>query len=157
MTVDTVADAWYCACVKIKFPESGDCHMGLLPDTPNCRLRMHQECRERFPRHQFQRKTLASDPGTHRGTCVTHVPWCMLGSITRGGGENVPGIHSACAIRDFAYLVRGPYLLQSVMTQNQREHCFLSLFPEKASQSNQFGRLLSRHRPQHDLRCNGRN
>ena len=28
------------------------------------------------------------------GTCVTHVPWCMPGSLTRGGGENVPG---ACA------------------------------------------------------------
>ena len=26
----------------------------------------------------------------HHGTCVTHVPWCMSGSIARGGGENVP-------------------------------------------------------------------
>ena len=25
--------------------------MGLLPDTPNCGLRMRRECRERFPRH----------------------------------------------------------------------------------------------------------
>ena len=25
--------------------------MGLLPDKQNCRLRMRQECRERFPRH----------------------------------------------------------------------------------------------------------
>ena len=40
--------------------------------------------------------------------CVTHVPWCMLGSLTRGGGENVPGIPGACAIRHFTYLVRGP-------------------------------------------------
>ena len=23
-----------------------------------------------------------SDPGMHRGTCVTHVPWCMSGSLT---------------------------------------------------------------------------
>ena len=24
----------------------------------------------------------------HHGTCVTHMPWCMSGSLTRGGGEN---------------------------------------------------------------------
>ena len=33
----------------------------------------------------------------HHGTCVTHVPWCMSGSLTCGGGENVPGIPGACA------------------------------------------------------------
>ena len=42
------------------------------------------------------------------GTFVTHVPWCMSGSLTRDGGENVPGIPGACATRNFAYLVRGP-------------------------------------------------
>ena len=26
----------------------------------------------------------ASDPGMHHGTCVTHVPWCMPGSLTSG-------------------------------------------------------------------------
>ena len=25
-----------------------------------------------------------SDPDMHRGTCVTHVPWCMTGSLTSG-------------------------------------------------------------------------
>ena len=25
-----------------------------------------------------------SDPDTHHGTCVTHVPWCMPGSLTSG-------------------------------------------------------------------------
>ena len=25
-----------------------------------------------------------SDPDMHHGTCVTHVPWCMSGSLTRG-------------------------------------------------------------------------
>ena len=25
-----------------------------------------------------------SDPDMHHGTCVTHVPWCMLGSLTNG-------------------------------------------------------------------------
>ena len=33
----------------------------------------------------------------HHGTCVTHVPWCMSGSLASGGGENVPGIPGACA------------------------------------------------------------
>ena len=49
------------------------------------------------PRRRFQRKPLVSDPGMHHGTCVTHVPWCMSGSLTRGDGENVPGIPGACA------------------------------------------------------------
>ena len=50
-----------------------------------------------FPRGLLQRKPLVSDPGMHHGTCVTHVPWCMSGSLTRGGGENVPGIPGARA------------------------------------------------------------
>ena len=63
-----------------------------------------------FPRHRFQRKPLVIDPDMHHGTCVKHVPWCMSGSITNDGGENVPGIPGACATRNFAYLVRGPCL-----------------------------------------------
>ena len=50
-----------------------------------------------FPHRRFQRKPLVSDPGMHHGTCVTHVPWCMSGSLTCGDGENVPGIPRACA------------------------------------------------------------
>ena len=50
-----------------------------------------------FPRHRFQRKPLVSDPGMHHGTCVTHVPWCMSGSLTCGDGKNVPSIPGACA------------------------------------------------------------
>ena len=50
-----------------------------------------------FPRRRFQRKPLVSDPGMHHGTCVTHVPWCMSGSLTCGDGENVPGNPGACA------------------------------------------------------------
>ena len=60
------------------------CGMGLLPDTQNRGLRMRRECRERFPRHRIQRKLLVSDPGMHHGTCVTHVPWCMSGSLNCG-------------------------------------------------------------------------
>ena len=50
-----------------------------------------------FPRRRFQRKPLVSDPGIHHGTCVTHVPWCMSGSLACSNGENVPGIAGACA------------------------------------------------------------
>ena len=49
------------------------------------------------PRRRFQRKPLVSDPGMPHGTCVTHVPWCMSGSLTCGEGENVLGIPGACA------------------------------------------------------------
>ena len=93
-------------------PEQNSRHfvdaMGLLPDTQNCGLCMRWECRERFPRQRLQRKSLVSDPGMHHGTCVTHLPWCMSGSLTRGDGENVPGSPGACATRKFTYLARGP-------------------------------------------------
>ena len=60
-------------------------HMGLLPDMFNCRFRMRQECRERFPRHWLQRKALVSDPACITAcTYVTRVPWCMSGMLTRG-------------------------------------------------------------------------
>ena len=49
------------------------------------------------PHRRLQKKPIVSDPGMHHGTCVTHVPWCMSGSLTLGGGENVPGIPGACA------------------------------------------------------------
>ena len=70
---------------------------------------MRRECRERFPP-----PPRFSDPDMHHGTCMTHVPWCMSGSLTtsflwnrwRGKRSRIPG---ACAIRDFTYLARGPW------------------------------------------------
>ena len=76
---------------------------------------MRRECRERFPRHPLQRKPPVSHPSMHHGTCVAHVPLCMSGSLTRGGGENVPGIPGACATRNFTYLVWGPWISISEM------------------------------------------
>ena len=81
-----------------------------------CGLRMRRECRERFSRHLIQRKPLVSDPGMHHGSCVTHVPWCMSGSLTRGGGENVPGIPDACATHNFTYLARGPWQIPTELS-----------------------------------------
>ena len=62
-----------------------------------------------FPRRRLQRKLLVSDHGMHHGTCVTHVTWCMSGLLTRGGGENVPGIPGACETHNFTYLARGKW------------------------------------------------
>ena len=89
--------------------------MDLLP----CGLIMRRERRERFLRHRLQSKPLVSDPDTQHGTCIKHVPWCMSGSLTRGGGENVPGIPSAWATRNFTYMIRGhgePIIGQNVST-----------------------------------------
>ena len=58
---------------------------------------------------------LVSDPSMHHGTCVTHVPWCMSGSLTRCGWENIPGILGASANRNFMCLTRGPW---STITRN---------------------------------------
>ena len=66
---------------------------------------MRRECWERFPRHRLQRNPLVSDPSIHHGTYVTHVPWCMSGSLTRGGGENVPCIYGACANANWLFLI----------------------------------------------------
>ena len=32
----------------------------------------------------FSPSLQVSDPDMHHGTCVTHVPWCMAGSLTSG-------------------------------------------------------------------------
>ena len=32
----------------------------------------------------FSPRPLDSDPDMHHGTCVTHVPWCIPGSLTSG-------------------------------------------------------------------------
>ena len=69
-----------------------------------------------FPGSDFKGKSLVSDPGMHHGMCVTHVPWCMSGSLTCSGGENVPCIPGACASHNSTYLVRGPYRRTSLLS-----------------------------------------
>ena len=82
--------------------------MDLLPDAQNCGLRMRRECQDRFSRHRLNSKSLVCNPGMHHGTCVTHVPRCMTGSLIRGGRENVSSISSICATCNFVYLARCP-------------------------------------------------
>ena len=61
---------------------------------------MRREFRERFPRHRLQRKPLVSDPSMHHDTCITHVPLCMPGSLTRCCGKTFPAfpVHAQPAI-----------------------------------------------------------
>ena len=61
----------------------------------------------------FSPPAWVNDPDMHHGTCVTHVPWCMPGSLTcgflwSGAGKNLPGTPGACATPNFTYLARGP-------------------------------------------------
>ena len=62
-----------------------------------------------FPRRRFQRKPLVSDPGMHHGTCVTHVPWCMSGSLACSERGKRSRHSRRMRTRNFAYLARGPY------------------------------------------------
>ena len=56
-----------------------------------------------------------SDPDLHHGTCVTHVPWCMSGSLTRSflwsrsRGKTFPAFLAHARSVIFLYLVRGPW------------------------------------------------
>ena len=84
-----------------------------------------------FPRRRFQRKPLVSDPGMHHGTCVTHVPWCMSGSLTRGDGENVPGIPGACA--------------PAILRIWQEAHCITRVFPTQSANNGQNASISRRY------------
>ena len=53
--------------------------MGLLPDTLNCGLRHAPG----MP-GTFSPPLRDNDPDMHHDTCVTHVPWCISGSLTCG-------------------------------------------------------------------------
>ena len=63
---------------------------GPLTRYAELRVAHGRECRERFPRHRLQRNPLVSDPVMDHGPCVTHVPWCMSGSLVSGCGEKFP-------------------------------------------------------------------
>ena len=62
------------------------------------------------------------------GTCVTHVPWCISGSLTHGGAENAVGIPGACATRNFTYLARGPWTCHTEGYRLALGPCRLVLF-----------------------------
>ena len=74
---------------------------------------MRRECRKRFSRPRLQRKSLVSDPGVHHGTCVTHVPWCMSGLLTLGGGKKFPAFPA--------------HAQPTILRIRQEAHCHLPL------------------------------
>ena len=88
-----------------------------------------------FPRRRFQRKPIVGDPGMHHGTCVTHVQWCMSGSLTCGDGENVPGIPGACA--------------PAILRIWQEAHVTNDLFRQEQWDNNANGEALLRKRQIH--------
>ena len=62
----------------------------------------------------FSPSARVRDPDMHRGTCMTHVPWCLPGSLTSGflwsrWRGKVPGIPGAFVTRNFTYMLRGPW------------------------------------------------
>ena len=83
--------------------------IGLLPDTANCGLRRRREYWRRFPRHRglaIPTCMTARAWRTCRHACRYH--WLAV-SFEVGSGENYSCIPGACATRNFAYLVRGPW------------------------------------------------
>ena len=90
--------------------------MGLLPDK-KMRVAHAPGMPGTFPPPQTSKE--AASKRSRNASWYVHdadVPWCMSGSLTRGGGKNVPGIPGACTTRNFAYLVRSPYRLQWSLT-----------------------------------------
>ena len=53
----------------------------------------------------------------------------MSGSLTRGGGENVPGNPDACATHTFTYLVRGSWRFHIGPSQLQQNFKHGSIQP----------------------------
>ena len=61
-----------------------------------------------FPTRRLQKKPLVSDLDMHHGTCVTHVPWCMSGSLISGGRGKRSRYSRRMRTCNFSYLARGP-------------------------------------------------
>ena len=91
-----------------------------------------------FSQPPTSKEQLVSDPGMHHGTCMTHVPWCMSGSLTCGGRKNVPGIPVAYTTRNFTYLVWWLWLcwvvvVVVVMVAAEGESCLQTIFLRQPS------------------------
>ena len=73
-----------------------------------------------------------NDPDIHQGTCVTHVPWCMPGSLTSGflwsRWRGKRSRHSR-RMRNPQFYVSG----KRAMMRNVNAYKCLSLFPAKNS------------------------
>ena len=90
-----------------------DSNMNILP-----RQLFFKTGRNDFPRRRFQSKPLVCDPDMYHGTCVTHMPGCMSGSLTCGDRETFPAFpaqaHPQCYVSGNRPVCR--------MTCHQRRH-----------------------------------
>ena len=50
----------------------------------SCQIRKIADAHAPGMPETFSPRPPVSDPDMHHSTCVTHVPWCMLGSLTNG-------------------------------------------------------------------------
>ena len=91
----TAPESVACGRLFLVYTNWNDSLHGSLDRYVKLQVCMHRECQERFPYRRLQRKPLLSAPGMDHSTCVTHVSWCMSGSLIDGGRENVPGIPGA--------------------------------------------------------------
>ena len=96
-----------------------------------------------FPRHRLQNKPLVSDPGMH-------VPWCMSGSLTRGGGENVPSISSACAsaiwrIWQEAHYTEVSQLKLTVVSVQYIHNSLVNPFRDQMYRGEQYTEMINSH------------
>ena len=69
----------------------------------------------------FSPPSRVSDPDMHPGTYVTHVPWCMPGSLTSGflWSRRREKTFPAFPVKpDFTYLVRGPWTYECLSHQS---------------------------------------
>ena len=67
----------------------------------------------------------------HHATCFTHVPWCMSGSLTRGGGKTFPAFpaHAQSANLRICKRTMGhmftpsPLCVAALMFSDENDHC----------------------------------
>ena len=83
--------------------------LGFLPDTLNWGLRMHRECRERFPPPPTSKET-SSQRSLHASRHVRHARAVMHVGITYPRWRGKPSRHSRrMRTRNFTHLVKGPW------------------------------------------------
>ena len=121
-----------------EFDVPGTSTVGLLPDTQIACCVCAANAGNVFPCGGLQRKPLVKDPGMHHGTCVTHVPWCMPGSLARGGGENIPGACAPAILRIWQEahdISNHRQLFCSAVCSDQIKLCITSTLSEECTRS----------------------
>ena len=66
----------------IVMPQMGSCMLGGFTAWASCQIRKIAGAHAPGMPGTFSPSPQVSDPDMHHGTCVTHVPWCMPGSLT---------------------------------------------------------------------------